>query len=121
MQNLCAADFYKPTPYNTDTKNQIWMSQIADGHDNFCNCNSPFSHLLASIFPPGHTDRDKTITQILIRDYKEQCHSGGDAEKSSGMAGAGGDHCIKEEKEDSDANIDALLAAAAAAAEEDER
>ncbi len=83
QNNLTSADFFKPTPYNNDTKNQIWMSMIADGHDCICNCNSPFGHLLASIFPPGHQDRDLTITQILQRDIKE-CHSGGDAAENSG-------------------------------------
>ncbi len=77
MQALSAKDFYTPTPYNQDTKNQIWLSQIADSHDNFCNCNHPFAHLLASIFPPGHKDRNFTINQILARDYKEKCLSGG--------------------------------------------
>lgn len=94
MQNISAKDFFKPTPYNQDTKNQIWMSQIADSHDNICSCGFPFGHLLASIFPPGHRDRRLTIDQILARDYKELCHSGGIGEKSHG--GAGGD----TEKED---------------------
>lgn len=79
MQNISAEDFFKPTPFNQITKTQIWMSQIADGHDNICHCNHPFAHLLANIFPPGHKDRDKTINQILQRDYQEQCLSGGDA------------------------------------------
>ncbi len=77
---------------------------IADGHDCICNCNSPFGHLLASIFPPGHQDRDLTINQILQRDYKE-CHSGGDAETSHGLATIktdGGVKNIKEEDEDQD-------------------
>nr|UHS18323.1 MAG: hypothetical protein [Gammatorquevirus sp.] len=86
MQNLSAKDFYKPTPFNSETKNQIWMSQIADAHDNICNCNHPFAHLLASIFPPGHKDRDLTIQQILQRDYQERCRSGGDADENLGLA-----------------------------------
>ncbi len=48
---------------------------------------TPFAHLLASIFPPGHKDRDLTVNQILNRDYKELCLSGGKEEKSHGMAG----------------------------------
>ncbi len=60
------------------------MSQIADSHDSICNCNCPFAHLLASIFPPGHKDRHLTINQILQRDYKEACHSGGDADAAAG-------------------------------------
>lgn len=127
MQNLSAADFYKPTPFNTDTKNQIWMSQISDSHDNFCHCQSPFAHLLASIFPPGHKDRDLTINQILQRDYLQQCHSGGAAEA------AGGDHADKPTKEkdfkgpdagDTDIkqeDLEELFAAATEEEEEDRR
>ncbi len=67
MSKVQAKDFYTPTPYNQETKNQIWMSQIADSHDNFCNCHTPFAHLLASIFPVGHQDRNLTINQILFK------------------------------------------------------
>lgn len=112
MQNLTAADFYKPTTFNSDTRNQIWMSQIQDSHDNFCNCWHPFAHLLASIFPPDHKDRNSTIQEILDRDYKELCHSGGTEERNHGMVGdsrpadtegvAGpgeeGEHFIKDEE-----------------------
>jgi len=83
------------------------MSQIADAHDNFCGCDTPFAHLLASIFPPGHRDRTLSIEQILERDYK-QCHSGGDAEENLGLAAGAaakqlteeeeGDHFIKDEE-----------------------
>jgi len=117
MQNLSHKDFFKPTPYNTDTKNQIWMSQIADSHDNICHCNSPFGHLLASIFPPGHKDRDLTVNQILQRDYQELCRSGGDAETSHGFADLDTkpEKGLEEEKEDSldGEDIEKLLAAAA--------
>ncbi len=74
------------------------MSQIADSHDSICNCNCPFAHLLASIFPPGHKDRHLTINQILQRDYKETCHSGGDADAAAGYHTD--NTLIKEEKED---------------------
>jgi len=89
MNNLSSTDFFKPTHFNNDTKNQIWMSIIADSHDSICNCNNPFSHLLASIFPPGHQDRDKTINQILKRDYLQECRSGGTADASPGLADTG--------------------------------
>ena len=120
MQNLCSADFFKTTPYNSETKTQIWMSIISDSHDNICNCWHPFAHLLATIFPPGHQDRDLTINQILKRDYQEACRSGGDAERR-----IGGADCtekedttdIKEEKQPEETIEDALMAAAAAAAE----
>ncbi len=98
------------------------MSQLADGHDNFCDCNSPFSHLLASIFPPGHKDRDFTINQILQRDFKE-CHSGGTGEESHGLAGGENieETPIKEENTQEGDVEDLLLAAAAAATERDAR
>lgn len=86
MSKIQASDFYKETPYNFDTKNQIWLSEIADSHDIWCNCTTPFGHLLASIFPPGHRDRDLPINTILKRDLKE-CLSGGTEERNSGGAG----------------------------------
>ncbi len=78
---FCSKDYYRPSTYNCDTKNQLWMSIIADSHDNFCECKTPFAHLLANIFPIGHTDRDKTINYILRRDYIELCRSSGGAER----------------------------------------
>ena len=116
MQNISFKDFYKPTPYNEETKNQIWMSQIADSHDNICDCLHPFAHLLASIFPPGHQDRDLSINQILFRDYTQKCLSGGREDKRDGMA----DNLDGEEEENStdqkenikEEDTDALFAAA---------
>ncbi len=99
------------------------MSQLADGHDNFCNCWCPFAHLLASIFPPGHQDRDLTINQIIQRDYKEQCHSGGTEEESHGIQLGESAATLPEEKEGQDTkeDIEDLILAAAAAAGERER
>lgn len=119
MQNITGADFYKPSPYNCDTKTQIWLSQVADGHDNFCNCNAPFGHLLASIFPPGHKDRDITINKILGRDLKE-CLSGGTDERNSGGAGDAAatkptDTGVKPDPEEEDLpgdEVEELIAAA---------
>lgn len=111
--------FFKPTKYNNETKNQMWMSMIADGHDICCDCNSPFAHLLDSIFPDGHRDRNKTIEQIIQRDY-QQCHSGGEEEENHG--GAAGEEkdtqLVKKEGEDlppNDPDVEDLLAAVAAA------
>jgi len=84
MVSISSSDFFKKTKFNEETQNQVWMSQIADSHDNICSCWHPFAHLLASIFPPGHKDRDLTINQILLRDYKEKCHSGGEEGENSG-------------------------------------
>lgn len=111
--------FIKNTNYNGDTKNQMWMSMIGDGHDIFCGCPTPFAHLLDSIFPEGHKDRNKPISYIINRDIK-LCHSGGDEEESHGLAvGEGDSHTVKREEEDipGDEDLDALLAAAASAAE----
>nr|UHS18357.1 MAG: hypothetical protein [Gammatorquevirus sp.] len=118
MQNISAKDFFIETPYNQDTKNQIWMSQIADSHDNICDCKHPFAHLLASIFPPGHKDRVLSINQILARDYTEKCLSGGDAERRDGGENSGGAAAstnikAEEEKDFSEEEIEKLLAAAA--------
>lgn len=101
----------------------MWMSMIADGHDICCSCFFPFAHLLDSIFPEGHSDRHKTIAEIIERDFK-QCHSGGEGAESHGMAAGEqpteeGD--IKQEEEEIERNIDSLLAAAAEDAEKDTR
>lgn len=117
MSNYSSAHFFKPTPYNNDTKNQIWMSMIADGHDCICNCTSPFGHLLASIFPPGHQDRFLTIEEIINRDIKE-CLSGGEDARNSGMAGGEGpattDIKAEEDEEENlpEEEIERLIAAA---------
>lgn len=114
------SSFYKPTTYNGHTKNQMWMSIIADAHDMHCACTEPFCHILESIFPEGHRDRDLTVNQIIQRG-KQRCPFGGEEEESHGIlagesaATPGGP--IKEEKEDLD---DAQLAELLAAAEEDD-
>ena len=95
---------------------------ISDGHDMHCKCFFPFAHLLDSIFPEGHTDRDKTVREIIERDFAAW-RSGGLEDGATGMAN------IKPEEteenigpeEDTDANLDALLAAAAEDAEENTR
>lgn len=101
---LSSKDFMKPCLYNLDTKNQLWCSIIADSHDSICGCPTPFAHLLSSIFPPGHSDRNKTIEDILQRDYKALCHSGGEEGASHGIQ-TGTEHTdvaagLKEEGEE---------------------
>lgn len=118
---LSHKDFARKTKYNIDTQNQIWMSGIADSHDTWCDCDTPFAHLLASIFPPGHKDRNSTINQILYRDYKQKCLSGGAADKNSGDPEDTGK--IKQEnttEEDGLAGAEEELAELLAAAEEEE-
>lgn len=97
----------------------MWMSMISDGHDIHCGCCQPFAHLLDSIFPEGHADRNKTIEQIIQRDL-QLCHSGGTEEEDHGIPLGGSaaterpaTENIKEEED-----LDALLIAAAAAVED---
>lgn len=100
----------------------MWMSMISDGHDIYCGCPQPFAHLLDSIFPEGHTDRDKPISYIIKRDYKA-CLSGGDEETNHGipLGGSAGNLAdIKEENGQDTEGVDDLLMAAAAAAEEEQ-
>jgi len=119
MQNISSSDFFVPTPYNQETKTQIWMSQIADSHDNICNCSHPFAHLIASIFPPGHKDRGLTIDQILARDYTDKCLSGGKEEGAHGLGASGTGKGFKPKEENTEEEdlpeeeIENLLAAAA--------
>ena len=75
------------------------MSVIADSHDIYCRCQTPFAHLLQSIFPEGHRDRNKTVEEIIQRD-KQECHSGGEEEESPGLA----DGRDTPEKEDTTTN-----------------
>jgi len=110
------SSFIKSVPYNNDTKNQMWMSMISDGHDIFCGCCQPFAHLLDSIFPEGHTDRDKTIREIITRD-KQLCLSGGEEEEDHGLvAGDSAATLAAREQEEKggpeeDGNVEELLAA----------
>jgi len=80
--------FFKKTTYNNETLNQLWMSILSDSHDICCNCNLPFAHLLDSIFPEGHKDRQLTVEEIINRDYSA-CLSGGTEEENHGLAGTG--------------------------------
>lgn len=77
--------FFKKTTYNKETLNQLWMSIIADSHDICCKCFTPFAHILDSIFPEGHQDRNKTVAEIIERDF-QACHSGGGDVESHGLA-----------------------------------
>ena len=120
MSFISSKDFYTPTPFNSTTKQQIWMSMIADGHDNICHCNHPFAHLLSNIFPVGHKDRDLTINQILQRDYEEQCRSGGVAGAgTSGLGTNAGENSPGEGRGPGyveDAELEELIAAGESAA-----
>mgnify|MGYP002700000243 CR=1 FL=1 len=112
--------------YNNETLEQLWMSTIADTHEMICECDRPYAHLLANIFPLGHQDRNKTINHILLRDYREKCRSSGVA--GDGFGGTTTETDIKKE-EGADATLEGpddeelgrLLAAAAAEVEESAR
>lgn len=123
LQMLCSKDFYKKANYNHETCEQMWCSAIGDYHDTFCGCDQPFAHVLTCIFPIGHTDRNKTINQILERDYKQKCLGGGTGERDT--TGAAFDP--EEEKHtESPGDVpptaeDLAFAAVADAAEEDIR
>ncbi len=101
----------------------MWCSVIGDYHDSFCGCDQPFAHILTCIFPIGHQDRDKTINEILKRDYRQRCLGGGTGERDGGMdafdaAEEGG---TQENTTDLTTAEDVLFAAAAVAAEKDTR
>lgn len=120
---ICSRDFYNQSPFNRDTKEQLWMSIVNDSHDSICGCSHGFAHLLSIIFPPEHTDRKLTVEQILRRDYKEKCRSGGLAGDAFGPPETTTGPVSEkepEERDPDDADIDELLAAATAA-EESER
>lgn len=95
---ICSRDFCNKNKYNNETNEQLWMSVLSDTHELTCSCNWPFAHLLAIIFPIGHTDRNKTINEILLRDYKEKCRSSGHGDADTGGAETT-EQNIKEEPE----------------------
>lgn len=113
--------FYKPSEYNLETKQQFWCSVISDHHDTFCGCTEPYAHLLSILFPEGHQDLDKTIRQILDRDYKNRWPSSGEGETNTGgepgTATGGAENHGQEEEEDllGDADVEELIAAAQSA------
>jgi len=118
---LCSKDFFNRSQYNNETKEQMWMSIVGDAHDSICNCQFCFAHLLSCIFPIGHSDRNLTINQILARDYKEKCRSGGAGDAASSFPKT--DTTDMPENTDADAGLkeeDDELANLVAAVEEEE-
>lgn len=113
-----ALNFYKFSPYDSDTKQQLWLSQMTDAHDTWCGCTEPIAHFLSAIFPPDHKDYNCTIKQIVTRRHKElQWYFGGKDERSGGEAeeGPSTKENIKQTKEDedfADLNVEELIAAA---------
>lgn len=110
-------EFYRPPAYNTETKFQLWTTAIIDFHDTWCSCCRPIAHLLSGLFPPDHQDYNKTIQQILHREYNTPiCHFGGQEEKGGGEAETGlttrEDIKEKNTEEEEGPNIEDLIAAA---------
>ncbi len=101
------------------------MSILSDTHESICSCSFPFAHLLSIIFPLGHSDRNKTINDILRRDYKEKCLGGGtagDAFTQVPSAAAGAAFVTEKENQDQENSEDVTdLLRAVADAEKQER
>lgn len=115
---ICSRDFCNRNSYNNETNEQLWMSVLSDTHELTCNCNYPFAHLLSIIFPLGHSDRNLTINQILLRDYKEKCRSSGGGDASFGGVEVAGTE-NKEDKGAAGREEDEELAKLLAAVEEE--
>lgn len=112
--------FYRRSPYNPETQEQIWHTIFTDAHDAFCGCCQPLIHLISSLIPPDHKYRHWTINQIIEREILEQqCLFGGKEEENGGGADAAADADgppeDKKEEEDTEENIKELLEVAAAA------
>lgn len=113
-------NFFKPTPYNSDTKTQIWTSIVTDAHDQICGCTEPVIHLLSVLIPEDHKDRHLTIDELIKQTYQRQkCLFGGGEGINIGEAAFAAptereDPTKEEEKEDPFTKIDVeeLLAAA---------
>lgn len=111
-------EFFQPPAYNHQGRQQLWLDGCIFTHDSWCGCNYPALHLLATLLPPGHKDRDLTVEEIITRETTK-CLSGGKEETSGGQPGG----TATEETETGLENledvftedaIDELLAAAAA-------
>lgn len=114
-------NFYRPTPYSQETKEQIWSTIVTDSHDEFCGCTEPFSHLANLLIPPDHPDRHLTINQLVRKNFRRQlCLFGGKGEEGgTTQEEEPSTENLKQEKEPdkedfADINIEDLLAAAAA-------
>lgn len=120
---MSTINFYRTTPYNKETKEQIWGTIFTDAHDLHCGCTEPTAHILNNLIPPDHPSRHQTIDNYINNCYRRQlCLFGGKGEKSGGEAstvpGTKENTTLTEEKEEYvDINTEDLLAAAAAAEE----
>lgn len=114
-------EFYRRTPYNKETLQQLWTTIINDTHDCHCGCTVPFVHLLDILFPPDHKDRHLTIDDIIKREKKYiKCLFGGtEEEDTTGVkeepTAAENIENQKEGEDFTEDNLEDLLAAADAA------
>lgn len=83
---MSKSNFFQPPQYNSYGREQLWIDVFTLSHDTWCGCNHPLAHLIDRVLPPGHKDRDLTISEILSRDLASTCHFGGGAETSGGPA-----------------------------------
>jgi len=110
-------NFFRNSPYNTETKEQIWTTIINDAHDSWCGCCKPFAHLLNLLFPTDHKDRNTPISEIIKREYSEKIWcGGGDAEGAGGEAtedpSTKKEKDIPEKEDGEEGNLEELIAAA---------
>lgn len=110
---------YRLTPYNKETKEQIWGTIFTDAHDLYCGCTEPAAHFMSTLFPPDHPARNQTIDSFINNCFKrQQCLFGGKEEKggtSKEETHTTEDPTKQKEKEEepfADINIEDLLAAA---------
>lgn len=76
--------FFSAPKYNHIGRQQLWINACIFSHDAWCGCDCPIAHLIDSLLPIGHKDRDLTVKEILSRDYQVRCRSGGQEEESGG-------------------------------------
>jgi len=118
-------NFFRKTPYNLETKLQLWTTVINDMHDSFCGCCKPFVHLLSVIFPEDHKDHTLSISEIIKREQLDSlCLFGGQEEENSGGATGGPTteerditEDLKREEDLTEEAIEELIAAADTAEE----
>lgn len=115
-------EFYRPTPYNSTTKNQIWSTIFTDSHDLHCGCTEPAAHFLNTLIPPDHPARHQTIDNFINNCYRRQIclfggaeETGGGEEKEEPTTKEEKQHGEEEKEDFTPINVEELLAAAAGA------
>lgn len=108
--------FFTAPKYNHIGREKLWIDACFLAHDSWCGCDHPVAHFISSVLPIGHKDRDLTVEEILSRDLKAKCHSGGAEETNGGpqqdLEGEEGPTREELEKLFSDDAIEELIDAA---------